>query len=483
MSFKRLLSQRFSLAIAVGLFFASLATLWWIVASPGITTIGENVSVGGQLTVSGNVGVGTTSPGQKIHIYGSSGSQRIKVESAGTTSNDQASIQLVAGGKSWIPWVAGDSDQLRFFSSTLNQNVMTLTSAGNVGIGTTSPGYKLDVAGTIRAMDVFGAGGRNLIIGDDTYLTDVDVANILGIYGMQNSDRAGIRLGSDGSLIFGDNGNVGIGTTAPGYKLDVAGALRLQPSSAPTGVNGVIYYDSNANKFKCYEDGSWKDCIGAGGGGFWAASGNHIYNTNTGNVGIGTTAPWAKLTIHATESGPGGWLKGLHFSRQEHSAITLTHPTNGGLLLGLHGTNQIIYFGRYNADGTWDKYTMAVNVQTGNVGIGTTSPQAKLDVDGSVRVTGAFYQTHLGSRTYSTYSLGIGAYWTVPAGRYYMWASGSGVHLQVRDSGGTWRTIGILPYGTTSAGTHGGVLISDGSNVQLYNASSYDRIIYRISVQ
>ena len=224
MSFKKFLSQRFSLAIAVGLFFASLAILWWVLGSPGITTIGENVSVGGQLTVSGNVGIGISSPGQKIHIYGSSGSQRIRVESAGTSSNDQASLQLVAGNKSWISWVSGDSDQLRFFSSSLNSNVMTLTSSGNVGIG----------------------------------------------------------------------------TTGPAYKLDIAGALRLQPSSAPTGANGVIYYDSTENKFKCYQNGAWVDCIGAGGGGYWAASGTNIYNTNSGNVGIGTTSPNAKLEVLST---------------------------------------------------------------------------------------------------------------------------------------------------------------------------------------
>ena len=85
----------------------------------------------------------------------------------------------------------------------------------------------LDVSGTIRAMDIFSAGGLNVVIGDDTFLTDVDVANMLGIYGVQNSDRAGIRLGSDGSLIFGDNGNVGIGTTSPGARLDVNGNLSV----------------------------------------------------------------------------------------------------------------------------------------------------------------------------------------------------------------------------------------------------------------
>jgi hypothetical protein len=336
MSFKKFLSQRFSLAIAVGLFFASLAILWWVLGSPGITTIGENVSVGGQLTVSGNVGIGTSSPGQKIHIYGSSGSQRIRIESAGTSSNDQASLQLVAGNNSWISWVSGDSDQLRFFSSSLNSNVMTLTSAGNVGIGTTGPTEKLDVVGAIYSRPspynygnlfvVDSAGNKKLAVGVSA------VAGLENSTILQSAGGGIVLRSSDGSvrIRLTETGNVGIGTTGPAYKLDIAGALRLQPSSAPTGANGVIYYDSTENKFKCYQNGAWVDCIGAGGGGYWAASGTNIYNTNTGNVGIGTTNPTAKLHV------VGGGIKvrnttiadsGIEILREDHE---LAMNSSGG---------------------------------------------------------------------------------------------------------------------------------------------------------
>ena len=118
-------------------------------------------------------------------------------------------------------------------------------------------------------------------------------------------------IDEDADLVV--EGNVGIGETEPEYKLDIAGALRLQPGSAPTGANGVIYYDSSEDKFKCHLAGSWVDCMGSGTG-YWAASGNHIYNTNTGNVGIGTKNPHAKLHVNEAILAQGSFGSGQIFN-------------------------------------------------------------------------------------------------------------------------------------------------------------------------
>jgi hypothetical protein len=138
-------------------------------------------------------------------------------------------------------------DQGLYVKRTGDRIFGNLTVDYNIGIGV-NPAYKLDVSGTIRARDVFSAGGKNLIIGDDTYLTDIDQANMLGIYGLQNSDRAGIRLGSDGSYIFGDNGNIGIGTTQLGYKLTVNGAIGTPNMNHPYLVLDSSSSGSNTNE-------------------------------------------------------------------------------------------------------------------------------------------------------------------------------------------------------------------------------------------
>lgn len=154
----------------------------------------------------GNVGIGMTSPPYKLSINPGASQYAL-----GIAYNSATAVQWIIGSNS--------SGNLIFHEEGVG-NKVTFEAGGDVGIGTT-PSYKLDVNGTIRARDFTGAGGQNIIVGDDTYLTDIDDGNMLGIYGMQNSDRAGIRLGSDGSYIFGDNGRVGIGTKNPRTALDV----------------------------------------------------------------------------------------------------------------------------------------------------------------------------------------------------------------------------------------------------------------------
>ncbi|MDP2910777.1 MAG: hypothetical protein Q8N76_00320 [Candidatus Omnitrophota bacterium] len=111
------------------------------------------------------------------------------------------------------------------------------TTSGNVGIGTTNGGAKFDVAGTIRAKDMFAAGGQNIIVGDDTFLSDLDIANTMGIYGLQNGTIGNIKLGSTGPTIYGASGRVGIGVS-PSYTLDVAGDIN---TTGDVRKSGVLY--------------------------------------------------------------------------------------------------------------------------------------------------------------------------------------------------------------------------------------------------
>jgi ethanolamine utilization microcompartment shell protein EutS len=144
------------------------------------------------ITNAGNVGIGTTSPSQALHVVGNIGIQ--------------------AGANAFI----GTLDNYALSLRTNNTDRVYITNSGNVGIGTTSPGQKLTVAGNIGLQ-----AGANAFIGTlDNYALSLRT---------NNTDRVFIL----------NDGKVGIGTTSPVQALDVVGNIRSSGQFISTVATGT----------------------------------------------------------------------------------------------------------------------------------------------------------------------------------------------------------------------------------------------------
>ena len=227
------------------------------------------------------------------------------------------------------------------------------TSTQRIGIGTTSPQQKLDtpniiiggssIAASYRAsatlMDNLGGTARFYSLGAD---------NSTGGSYQFNSLSANASAGSGTVMTILNSGNVGIGTTSPSTKLDVAGTLRIAESgnTAFYGGDYVRLFGAQAFRF-----------LNSGGSAIAQVSltGNSYFNG--GNVGIGTTGPNAKLKVEGNATTNG---------------LSIKSAGNGGtypFMVTWSGGNEGDVFCINNAL---------------NVGIGTLNPSKKLSVNGGI---------------------------------------------------------------------------------------------------
>ena len=189
------------------------------------------------ITGGGNVGIGTASPDYKFHVKTTDTSTTIGANIVGrfetSATNADVSLQL-SDGVSSASQISHQGGALHFRTS--NTTRTTITSAGNVGIGTTTPQDRLSVSGSltnltseISIINTDGSPG-----GKTTLRT--------GIFGLLNSGLSILTANADGSsevarMVIRADGNVGIGTTTPSNKLESV-------DSSATTFNGLGIYNT-----------------------------------------------------------------------------------------------------------------------------------------------------------------------------------------------------------------------------------------------
>lgn len=162
----------------------------------------------------GNVGIGTTAPTDKLHVFGTINVGDNKVYNG--AANNSAGFELI-GSRFNIHGYHGitfNSSNAAIGSQTER---MRITSTGNVGIGTASPSYKLSVNGDIH-------------IPQNEYIYFDNTSHYIrrGASNVELQGYNGLDLRTNGStrLFIQQAGNVGIGTTSPSEKLEVAGNIK-----------------------------------------------------------------------------------------------------------------------------------------------------------------------------------------------------------------------------------------------------------------
>jgi hypothetical protein len=243
------------------------------------------------------------------------------------------------------------------------------------------------------------------------------------------------------------SGNVGVGVTNPSQKLDVAGTIKASGVQLTTGPTAgyVLTCDAAGN-------GIWQPGAGES---LWQENGTDIYYAG-GDVGIGTSSPSYPLHVVSSASqvlvaeasaASGTAIRGIA-SGSGASGVKGVNSALTGSGNGVYGSSQSASgCGLYgeNTAGGWAGYFNGKGYFSGIVGIGTSTPQAPLDVNGIIRTTG-FRMTNS------------------PADGYVLTCDANGV--------GTWQepTGGLtLPYnGTCDSGSAGIMVTNNGAGAGLY---------------
>ncbi|NNV57118.1 tail fiber domain-containing protein [Limnovirga soli] len=266
--------------------------------------------------------------------------------------------------------IAGNSGRLLDLSVGATQNgagtsVMVVNGNGNVGIGTSAPVTTLDVkeSGWFR-----NNPGGLLAPSAGAGLRLTTENNIASIFGYDYSTNTALNL-----LLAGSGGNVGIGPGIPTAPLQIANAAtsgnkRIVMYQDVDNDNEFYGFGINANQIRYQVDAVVSDHV------FFAGTSPTTSNElmrikGTGLVGIGTSAPAAKLDIAGN--------------------IKITDGTEGaGKLLTSDANGLASWTAAPSASPFIISGNDIYNSNTGNIGIGTATPAAKLDVNGDALING-----------------------------------------------------------------------------------------------
>ena len=404
----------------------------------------------------GNVGIGLSNPSAPLEILSTSSNPSVIVKT-GTSDCIVSFKNTGSGGREY--WIDSGSTgagvgagNLAFYDATASATRMVISSAGNVGIGTTSPAERLDVAGNIRLT------GNQAVIFQQPSGVAVGAISFRNSAGTQKAAVASyFNIADEGALEFvgptgntnmllNSSGNLGLGVTPSAF---ASGQVVLQNKGGYLGAGSTSELYLSQNVFyggspaaDRYVNTGYASSFGQTGGAFtWrtAASGtagNAITFTqamtldNSGRLAIGSTS-----VTNGTAFGGGGQVNVAKLASSGYPCLQISTTSGGGSSVQFTNSDTVNGVIGYNASGGTNEFTVNNSLSgaltfgtnnteraridsSGNVGIGTTAVynSSRLSVAGNAEVRGNI-------KSYSATSGGIanGATLTVfslPSGSY-----------------------------------------------------------------